>query len=102
MFEAEIFSCAVGCVKPEPAIYEKCLEAIALPACDCLFVGDGGSNELSGAKAVGLSTVLVSGVIAGLWPDRVPPRLAICDHHVERVPDVLTLLGLPRSLSEVT
>ena len=84
----------VGCVKPERAIYENCLEKLGLPAAECLFVGDGGSNELVGARDVGMSTVLVSGVIAELWPERVQQRLTLCDHHVERMPQVLTLLGL--------
>lgn|SRR5262245_53456614 len=34
LFDAPIFSCAVGCVKPEPAIYARCLDALALPASD--------------------------------------------------------------------
>jgi len=94
LFDAEIFSCWAGCVKPEPAIYNKCLEALGLAAEDCLFVGDGGSDELAGAKAVGLTTVFVSGVIAELWPELVQRRLAQCDHHVEWAPQVLDLLGL--------
>ena len=101
MFDVAIFSCAVGCIKPEAAIYEKCLDALALPARECLYVGDGGSNELAGARDVGLATVFVSGVIADLWPDRVSQRLAESNHHVERVPEVLTLLGLQRSSNEV-
>jgi putative hydrolase of the HAD superfamily len=92
LFDAAIFSCAVGCVKPEPAIYARCLEALALPASECLFAGDGSSNELDGAKTVGLTTVFVSGVIAELWPDRVPQRLAACDHHIRGVPEILALL----------
>ena len=94
LFDAEIFSCQVGCVKPEPAIFRMCLDALGLNPDDCLFVGDGGSNELIGAKEVGLSTVFVSGVIAEHWPDRVTERLKISDHHVTRVPQILTLLGL--------
>ena len=94
MFDVEIFSCEVGCVKPERAIYERCLNALDLPASECLFVGDGGSNELVGAREVGLSPVFVSGVIAELWPERVQARLALCDHHVERLPELLTILGL--------
>lgn len=94
LFDVAIFSCDVGCVKPEPLIYRKCLDALGLSAAECLFVGDGGSNELSGAREVGLSTVFVSGVVAELWPDRVALRRASCDHHIERIPEMLNLLGL--------
>src|SRR5262245_32841528 len=92
IFDVEIFSCQSGCAKPEPIIYAKCLEALRLSPAECLFIGDGGSNELVGAREAGLKTVFVSGVVAELWPERVAPRLAICDHHVERIPDLLPLL----------
>jgi putative hydrolase of the HAD superfamily len=94
LFDVTIFSCAVGCMKPEPAIYYKCLEALELSADECLFVGDGGSDELRGAREVGLSTVFVSGVVSELWPDRVPSRMAMCHHHIERLPDILRVLGV--------
>jgi putative hydrolase of the HAD superfamily len=94
LFDAEIFSCEVGSVKPEPAIFHKCLDALKLKPSECLFVGDGGSNELIGAKEVGLWTVFVSGVIAEHWPDRVPQRIKISDYHVTSMPQILTLLGL--------
>lgn len=94
LFDVELFSCDVGLVKPDPAIYRKCLEGLALPASDCLFVGDGGSNELIGAKEVGLRTVLVTGVIAELWPERIPGRVEIADHHIQWMPEVVPLLGL--------
>jgi putative hydrolase of the HAD superfamily len=94
LFDAEIFSCEVGCVKPEPAIFHKCLDALKLKPGECLFVGDGGSNELIGAKEAGLRTVFVSGVIAEHWPDRVPERIRISDYHVTLMPQILTLLGL--------
>ena len=41
-----------------------------------------------------MTTVFMSGVVAELWPYRVPERLPLCDYHVERVPQVLELLGL--------
>ena len=86
LFDAEVFSCVAGCAKPERAIYETCLQALELSAAECLFVGDGGSNELAGAREVGMPTVFISGVIAELWPERVQQRLSSCDHHVERIP----------------
>jgi putative hydrolase of the HAD superfamily len=92
LFDSEVFSCRVGCVKPERAIYEHCLRELGLRGEDCLFVGDGGSDELAGARAVGMSPVFVSGVVADLWPASVSERLPLCDHHIRHVPDVLTLL----------
>lgn len=88
LFDVEVFSCDAGCAKPEAAIYHACLDALRLAASDCIFVGDGGSDELAGAKAVGLRTMFVSGVIAEHWPERIPARLAAADHHVEHVWEV--------------
>ena len=95
LFDAAIFSCAAGCVKPERAIYEHCLEALGLRGRECLYVGDGGSNEFAGARSVGMSTVFVSGVMSELWPEHVPHRMAASDYHIERIPEVLPLVALP-------
>ena len=50
--------------------------------------------ELAGARAVGMSPVFVSGVMAELWPERIQERLAQCDHHVRSIPEVLALIGV--------
>ncbi len=94
LFDSEIFSCDVGLVKPEPAIFRKCLGELALPADACMFVGDGGSNELVGAKDVGLATVFVSGVIAQLWPEVIPSRIQLSDHHLQWAHEVPGLLRI--------
>jgi putative hydrolase of the HAD superfamily len=94
LFDVELFSCEVGLVKPERAIYARCIQALGVAAAECLFVGDGGSHELVGAREAGMSTAFVSGVVAALWPDRVEERRAMSDHHVERIPDLLPILGL--------
>jgi putative hydrolase of the HAD superfamily len=93
-FDAVTFSCVVGHVKPEPAIYAHCLDALGLEGRECLFIGDGGSNELEGARAAGMSPVFVSGVMAELWPERIPERLAQSDHHIHRISEVLALVSL--------
>src|SRR5262245_39237011 len=76
LFDVELFSCQVGLVKPEQAIYDRCALALGVSPRECLFVGDGGSNELIGAKEAGMSTAFVSGVMASLWPGRVEERRA--------------------------
>jgi putative hydrolase of the HAD superfamily len=91
LFEAAVFSCEVGAVKPEAEIYRHCLERLALSADECLYVGDGGSNELVGAREVGFSTVFVSGVMAEFWAHLIPERLGVADHHVTTIPEILML-----------
>ncbi len=94
LFDFEVFSCDVGLMKPEPAIYRTCLDGLALAPSECLYVGDGGSNELVGAKELGLTTVFVSGVIAELWPERIAARIASADHHLKWAHEVPGLLRL--------
>lgn len=90
-FDAELFSCEVGMVKPEPEIYEHALRWLNLDASDCIFVGDGGSDELEGARAVGLQTVFVSVGVEDLWPDRVDQRAAVANYRVRRPAELLDL-----------
>ena len=92
LFDAEFFSCHVGCAKPDREIYERCLQALDLQAEECWFVGDGGSNELEGARAIGLQTVLMSGVIGELWPEKIDARLPFADHHISSIPELLPLV----------
>ena len=54
LFDVFIPSFEVGILKPDPRIYELGLEALGVSAEEAIFVGDGGSNELSGAARVGL------------------------------------------------
>jgi len=97
LFDVEVFSCFVGHVKPEPEIYELCLRELGLPARSCMFVGDGGSNELAGARAVGLKTVLMSGVAEELWPDAMPARRKQADQEIQSIPEILALLEIGAS-----
>ena len=57
-FDAVIFSCDVGIVKPDAKIYQLAMEKLSVSPSESIFVGDGGSNELYGAKSVGMATVL--------------------------------------------
>ncbi len=41
LFDSVVFSCEVGCVKPERAIYEIALQSLNVRAQDAVFVGDG-------------------------------------------------------------
>jgi putative hydrolase of the HAD superfamily len=59
LFDAEVFSATAGCMKPERRIYELALGELGLDGVDCLFVGDGANDELSGATDVGMTAVLV-------------------------------------------
>ena len=43
--------------KPDVCIYEEASKRLGIDLGECLFVGDGGSNELAGARAAGMEAV---------------------------------------------
>ncbi len=59
LFDTAVFSCLVGMRKPDPRIYQLAVERLDVRPEQCTYVGDGGSQELSGALAVGMHPVLV-------------------------------------------
>ena len=59
IFDITVFSCMEGMKKPDPQIYKLAAEKLDVNAEDCLYVGDGSSNELTGAAAVGMHPVLI-------------------------------------------
>jgi len=54
-FDDVIFSYKSGYAKPDIRIYELACNRLGVRAEQSLFVGDGGSNELDGARAAGLT-----------------------------------------------
>ena len=58
-FKSLIFSCEEGMVKPDPAIYALSVAQLGIPPERCLFVGDGGSRELTAARKAGMTSVLI-------------------------------------------
>jgi putative hydrolase of the HAD superfamily len=58
LFDETIFSYEVGYLKPQNEIYEIGLKKMNTIPQKCFFVGDGGSDELKGAKKLGMKTIL--------------------------------------------
>ena len=59
LIDAAIFSCSVGMKKPDPRIFRTTTEQLGVKPQECLYVGDGSSHELTGAKKVGMHPVLI-------------------------------------------
>jgi putative hydrolase of the HAD superfamily len=59
LFDAAVFSCAVGLRKPDPRIYRLALEELGVEPEEAIFVGDGANDELAGAERVGMRAVLI-------------------------------------------
>jgi putative hydrolase of the HAD superfamily len=52
-----VFSVEVGRCKPDPLLYRTACAQLGVEPEECLYVGDGGSRELSGAEQAGLTAV---------------------------------------------
>ena len=56
-FDVMMLSCEQGVQKPEREIFERCLAELSVDPEDCLYVGDGGSQELETARSFGMQTL---------------------------------------------
>ncbi len=52
-----VFSCSVGVMKPDRAIFELACAHMCVQPSEAYFVGDGGYDELQGAASVGMRTI---------------------------------------------
>ena len=90
--DTAVFSYEVGFRKPDPRIFHRALTAVGVAPADALFVGDGGSDELRGARAVGMGSVFVSRFLAGAAPERVASSRLHADWEFDDVPALVAAL----------
>ena len=88
----------ISCTKPDPAIYRDCLARMQVRPEHALFVGDGGSDELRGARDVGLTTVFVTGMVPELDQSEFAYRKGVAEYTI----DSLERLVLTRSAKPLT
>lgn len=89
--DCPIFSCAVGMVKPEQPIYGLACRELGCEPAQAIFVGDGGSDELRGARAAGLQAIWATWFIER-WPWDWVASVA---NAADGVPRCRTPLALP-------
>ncbi|MDA0799581.1 MAG: HAD-IA family hydrolase [Chloroflexi bacterium] len=58
--DAVVLSAEVKVRKPDPAIYLIACNQLRVRPEDCLYIGDGGANELTGAANVGMTPILIA------------------------------------------
>jgi putative hydrolase of the HAD superfamily len=68
MVDTRVLSCEVGRRKPDPELFLMIARGLGVPPASCLYVGDGGGRELSGASASGMRAVMLR---AEDWPANV-------------------------------
>jgi putative hydrolase of the HAD superfamily len=93
---AAAFSYAVGARKPEPEAYLAATERLGLSPELCAFVGNGGSNELAGARDAGFALVVhqnqfdaTNGLVTEEEQER---RAAQADHQITGLAQLTDLI----------
>jgi putative hydrolase of the HAD superfamily len=57
LLDTKVYSIDIGQCKPDMTMYVAACKRLRVRPQDCLYVGDGGSRELTGAAAVGIPAV---------------------------------------------
>ncbi len=91
-FDCALFSCHTGLRKPDPAFYLRLCEKLGVNPRRCLYVGDGRSDEHIGARAVGMTPILMTAHLSRYLPERIALIAPRCDHVVESVGEVVALV----------
>jgi putative hydrolase of the HAD superfamily len=60
LIDVPVFSCSVGTKKPAPDIYGMACVRLGVEPQQCIYVGDGSSQELQGAASLGMYAVLLA------------------------------------------
>jgi putative hydrolase of the HAD superfamily len=72
LFDAVLFSFDVKLKKPDRRIYELAAQRLGVAPGECLYVGNGGSDELAGARRAGMISVLLTRHIEEIKPSSIP------------------------------
>lgn len=59
LFDVTVFSSKAGATKPDPRLYQQATEGLGVEASRCIYIGDGGGRELTGARTAGMHPILI-------------------------------------------
>lgn len=91
LFDATIFSYEVGHLKPEAEIYRIALKKMNVNAEGSVFIGDGGSDEIRGAKAVGINTIL-TGYLLKRDKEELNKIKEFADYYIDDIKEIKNML----------
>jgi putative hydrolase of the HAD superfamily len=61
LFSVIVDSTRVGCVKPDPRIFQSALDVLETAPADTVFVGDSLPRDMAGARAIGMRHIWLAG-----------------------------------------
>ena len=81
LFDAALISYEQGICKPDPELFRRMIRILQVRPEECLYVGDGGSNELYAAKEAGMHPVQCTWFHEKAFEPHIPcPILNEFDH----------------------
>ena len=86
-FTKTIFSCEEGCSKPSYKLYEKAKNVMGNPQ-KCVFIGDGGHDELQGAHNANMITIKVEWFI-NRNDEKINREADYCVKRIDELKEVL-------------
>lgn len=91
IFDEAIFSCDIGILKPDKKIYDYAMQRLKVKPNESIFVGDGGSDELKGAKQAGMQTVFTEYLVK---KDEAKARniLSDTDYHIDKFEELVNII----------
>jgi putative hydrolase of the HAD superfamily len=92
-FDQALFSYHEGLLKPDPRIFRRALERLGTEGRHCYYVGDGGHEELRGAREAGMRTILTTEYSSRIWPERIPALRRDADYEVGKLEQILAIIG---------
>ncbi len=91
LFDDAIFSYEVGCLKPNCDIYNIAIKRVNVNHKKSVFVGDGGSDELLGARKVGMKTVFTE-YLDIKDPYERKKIMEVSDYHIRNFTELTSLI----------
>lgn len=91
LFDVTVFSWQVGAAKPDAKIYNHCLDLLELSAPQSMFVGDGGSEELSGARELGLTPVFARGLMPEMSAEEIRDRESCATYTIDSLEELICI-----------
>ena len=92
LFDVALISYETGLYKPDPAVFKAMIEKLGVKPEECLYVGDGGSRELYGARDAGMKAVQCTWFHDRAFEPHVSCPLLDGFPHVNKQSDVLKLI----------
>ena len=91
-FDVPLISYEQGICKPSPQMYKLMTEKLGVEPEECLFVGDGGSKELYGAREAGMKPVQCTWFHELAFEPHIPCPILDEFEHAEHQNDILKFL----------